>query len=208
VSLDVPVKVVTDENSIELSPFTFPQSPSRIFTGSKHTSLLTLDLRTGQQLDTFGSRGHSHALNFSQFEEEGMCEDDDLLDDLEAQSRAQEDVLFVGRSDYRLTIHNPSSQSGVLPSSSTPTGQLAARKSGVQEISYSTYTPNTYDRPLADFWSKVSSENIWTEEAEKKIRVELGHDGVAMGIEEGGRFSWATNLGSVGYVGSWCMSRS
>ena len=43
------------EELIDLSPFTFPQSPSRIFTGSKQTSLLTLDLRTGEQVDYFTS---------------------------------------------------------------------------------------------------------------------------------------------------------
>lgn len=32
----------------------------------------------------------------------------------------------------------------------------------------------------------------------KRIRVELGHDGVAVGVEQGGGVKWVTKLGSVG----------
>lgn len=76
-------------------------------------------------------------------------------------------------------------------------------KSGVQEIMYSTYTPNSYDRPLADFWAKMGNENVFEEDGSlaKRLRVELGHDGVAVGLEHGGGVKWVTKLGSVGYVG-------
>ncbi|KAK8869908.1 hypothetical protein IAR55_000476 [Kwoniella newhampshirensis] len=189
------------EQLIELSPFTFPHSPSRIFTGSKHTSLLTIDLRTGQQLDCFSAL----TSNFSHYDEEDcVCGNDQLLDDLEGASRSSRDTLFVGRTDYRLQIHSPTlSSSGLSPSTSTvyPGPNEARKGPGVQEITYSTYTPNSYDRPLADFWAKAGlAEQRWSaEEGEgKKMRIELGHDGVAVGVEQGGGVKWVTKLGGVG----------
>lgn len=166
---------------IELSPFTFPHSPTRIFTGSKHTSLITVDLRTGQQLDCFTSL----AANTSD-PESCVCKNDQMLDDMDGRARTNSDVLFVGRTDYRLTIHAPSP------------GSLA---SSVQEITYSTYTPNSFDKPLAEFWSKFgSSQKQWSDDGAelKSVRIELGHDGVAVGVETGGDVKWVTKLGSIG----------
>jgi len=177
-------------SSIELSPFTFPHSPSRIFTGSKHTSLMTIDLRTGQQLDCFSALSENVTDNC-------VCENEQLLDDLENRSRTDSDILFVGRTDYRLVIHSPPSTS--VYSASTDTPSSGERRPGLQEISYSTYTPNSFDKPLAEFWSK--SNQIPIEENGEELhstRVELGHDGVAVGVETGGDVKWIKDLGSIG----------
>lgn len=187
--------------SIELSPFTFPHSPSRIFTGSKRTSLLTLDLRTGQQLDCYASS----AANFSELYEDDEClsEKEQLLRKLEGHGRSDSDTLLVGRADYRLTIHSPATTSGALTSSlSSVSSNDGWAAPGVQEIAYSTYTPNSYDRPLAEFWAKAGlAEQMWDETGvAKRVRVELGHDGVAVSVERGGGFKWMTDLGSIGYV--------
>jgi serine/threonine-protein kinase/endoribonuclease IRE1 len=179
-------------DSIELSPFTFPHSPSRIFTGSKHTSLLTLDLRTGQQLDCFSS----FASNLSSPQDCTCDTTDDLLDDLESTSRSNRDILFVGRTDYRLSIHTP----GGAPSSSSISSGVA-KKGSVQEVIYSTYTPNSFDKPLAEFWTKAGSTgDMWDEDGSpsKKMRVELRHDGVAVGVEQGGMVKWTSQLGNIG----------
>lgn len=171
---------------IELSPFTFPHSPTRIFTGSKHTSLLTVDLRTGQQLDCFSSL----SANTSD-PDNCVCESDQLLDDMDGRARSNADILFVGRTDYRLTIHSPA-----------PTSiSTDDRRSSVQEITYSTYTPNSFDKPLAEFWSKFgSSQKQWSDDGQetKSTRIELRHDGVAVGVESGGDVKWMTKLGSIG----------
>jgi len=188
-------------NSIEMSPFTFPHSPSRTFTGSKHTSLLTIDLRTGQQITCFSSLHNSSVMD-----EDCLCDDGELLDDLEGKARSNKDILFIGRSDYRLTIHSPPSfaSAGALATSSS--GEAGSRKvSGVQEITYSTYTPNSYDKALADYWAKSgATETMWETDgsAAKRTRVELGHDGIAVGVEQGGVVKWNQNLGSVGLVPS------
>ena len=179
-----------------MSPFTFPNSPGRIFTGSKYTSLLTIDLRTGHQIDCFSS-----LTNHSTSDEECVCEDSDMLDDLENKGRANRDVLFVGRTDYRLTIHSPHND---MFSPKSPSASLAAggkRNAGAQEIVYSTYTPNSFDRPLAEYWASVGSsqeafESDGTET--KRTRVELGHDGVAVGVHQDGGVKWVTKLGIAG----------
>jgi hypothetical protein len=181
--------------SIELSPFTFPRSPSRIFTGSKHTSLISIDLRTGQQLDCFSSSPFTSNLSSAANPQDCTCDTtDDLLDDLEGRSRSARDTLFIGRTDYRLSIHTPS----VL--SADPTG--VSRRSGVQEIAYSTYTPNSFDKPLAEFWAKTGAgQATWGSDRSlgKKMRVELRYDGAAVGVKEG-LVGWTVRLGSIGYV--------
>jgi serine/threonine-protein kinase/endoribonuclease IRE1 len=183
--------------SIEMSPFTFPHSPSRTFTGSKHTSLLTIDLRTGHQITCFSSLHNSSVMD-----EDCLCDDSEVLDDLEGKARSNRDVLFVGRTDYRLTIHTPPSFSGVSAVETTPSEGAGLRKSsGVQEITYSTYTPNSYDKALADYWTKYgATETMWETDGSpaKRSRIELGHDGIAVGVDQDGLVKWNQNLGSVG----------
>jgi serine/threonine-protein kinase/endoribonuclease IRE1 len=165
--------------------------------------LLTLDLRTGQQLNCFSSLNR----NSSNAEDDCVCENENeqLLDDLEGKGRANRDMLFVGRTDYRLTIHSPPSSSPAFsPSTLITSGRFGVgekRGVGGQEIVYSTYTPNSYNRPLADYWAKVGvAEQMWKNDGTvaKRTRVELGHDGVAVGVEQGGGVRWITKLGSVG----------
>jgi serine/threonine-protein kinase/endoribonuclease IRE1 len=181
-------------SSIELSPFTFPHSPSRIFTGSKHTSLLTIDLRTGQQLDCFSSLALTSNLSRTSNPRDYTCDPaDDLLDDLESQSITNRDMLFVGRTDYRLSIHTPSTVSD------DATG-VTQKRNNVQEITYSTYTPNSFDKPLAEFWAKAgTTEPMWEEDGSvaKRVRVELGYDGSAVGVEQGTP-RWISKLGGIG----------
>ena len=183
---------------IELSPFAFPHSPSRIFTGSKHTSLISIDLRTGQQIDCFAS----HSTNLSSYGNDCICENDQLLDDLEGRARSNRDVLFVGRTDYHLTIHTPPSMSSDSPFTSLALGEgKGKRMSGVQDIAYSTYTPNSYDRPLAEYWAKSGmTRSLWDEDGveAERMRVELSHEGTAVGVKQGGGVRWMTKLGSVG----------
>ncbi len=172
-------------HSIDLSPFTFPNSPNRIFTGKKETSLLSLDLRTGQQLDCFNAHGPYDNLSSSP----QIC-DNDILDDLEG--RPRRDTLFIGRTDYKLTIHAPPT----TVDQQSPTATMsAARNRGVQEITYSTYQPNSYDRTVADYWARTGRQS-WVDQG--RIRIELGFDGDCIGVQNGQGKRWHTVLGSVG----------
>ncbi|WVO12775.1 hypothetical protein L204_100383 [Cryptococcus depauperatus] len=186
------------EQLIELSPFTFPDHPSQIFTGSKHTSLISIDLRNGEQIDCFSPS----ALNFSQFDDSAVCENEEL-DELErGKALSPQDTLFVGRTDYRLTIHSPPSSSSGLATYTSTVYANQEKKNGpsIQEISYSTYTPNTFHRTLADTWQKsgVNRQRWGPDNEEPRIRVELGFDGKALGVKPGGGIVWNKELGSVG----------
>ncbi|ORX39751.1 hypothetical protein BD324DRAFT_614856 [Kockovaella imperatae] len=185
---------LTVEQLIDISPFTFPQSPSRIFTGSKQTSLLTIDLRTGEQVDYFSNSN----LNFSS----RTCANDQMLDNMDRSTRSSRDTLFVGRTDYRLVIHStPHRQSSPDATFSLSGRKDADEAEGVQEIVYSTYTPNTYDKALAEQWSKIGvDEKFWEADGSesKRVRVELKHDGFAVGIERGVGVKWTEKLSSVG----------
>ncbi len=123
------------------------------------------------------------------------------MNDLEGHDRSQRDILFVGRTDYRLTIHSPVTASGVFSTSLNTLSAPGERRTspGIQDITYSTYTPNSFDRALAEYWTKAgSSELAWKDADEKSLRVELGHEGVAYGVEQGGGVKWNTKLGSIG----------
>lgn len=163
------------------SPYIFPHTPNRIFTGKKQTSLLTLDLRTGRQLDYFCPQGPHDNMSSP-----GVCEND-VLDDLEG--RPHRDTLFIGRTDYSLTIHSP-------PTYSTPTTSISSAKTrGVQEITYSTYMPNSYDRALAEFWATTGGQH-WAEQ--NRVRVELGFEGDYIGVHNDEGQLWHHKLGAVG----------
>ncbi|ODO11569.1 hypothetical protein I350_00350 [Cryptococcus amylolentus CBS 6273] len=185
------------EQLIALSPFAFPDAPTQIFTGSKQTSLMSINLLTGEQVDCFPSA----ALNLSHHSA-AVCENDEL-DDLErANALPVRDTLFVGRTDYRLTIHSPTPSAQGLSTYTSTVYSSSEKKGGpgVQEIKYSTYTPNSYNRPLADTWLKASVDHqSWGPDREEpRTRVELGFDGKALGVKPGAGIVWNKELGNVG----------
>lgn len=151
-------------------------------TGAKHTSLLTLDLRTGKPIDCYSSRNPQQRRKMA---DAAMCESDPL-DELEG--RPMDSILYVGRTDYTLTITTPPTEG---PS---PEGTFNKSMS-VQEITYSTYTPNSYDRALAAYWARTGAQN-WGQGS--RIRAELGFRGEALGLQEGLGHKWTVKLPSVG----------
>jgi len=151
---------------------------------------MSIDLRTGQQLDCFSTLSENNT-------ETCLCEADRLLDDMEGHARSNSDILFVGRTDYRLVIHSPPSASVSSASTGIASG-TSDRRPGFQEISYSTYTPNVFDKPIAEYWSKASHALAEDNEAIHSTRIELGHDGTAVGVEHGGDVRWMKDLGSIG----------
>ena len=85
--------------------------------------------------------------------------------------------------------------------SSTGLSGYEEGRSGTQEIVYSTYTPNSFDKPLAEYWSKVgAAARLYEEDGSEssKMRVELGHDGMVYGVELARGPRWRMELGSVG----------
>jgi len=92
--------------------------------------------------------------------------------------------------------------SSVISSKSSSSVSAAAGSStpSTQDIAYSTYTPNSYDKPLAEYWAKAGSAIQTQDESDedKRVRVEFMHDGIAVGVEQGGGVKWKRDLGSIG----------
>ena len=82
--------------SIDLSPFHFPQDPAHIFIGSKTTSLIGLDLQTGQNVGTFGTN-RSTPLGVCKPDGEGLQGVDDEECESDIDDRP-EDLLYIGQT--------------------------------------------------------------------------------------------------------------
>ncbi|KIR32368.1 IRE protein kinase [Cryptococcus deuterogattii MMRL2647] len=153
---------------------------------------MSVDLRTGEQVDCF-----SPTANLSHYDGSSVCDD---LDDLERGGSSRRDTLFIGRTDYRLTIHSPSSSQGLSTYTSTAYSSEKKSTPAIQEISYSTYTPNAYNRPLAESWIKagVAHQSWGPDNEEPRIRIELGFNGKALGVKPGGGLIWNRELEHIG----------
>jgi serine/threonine-protein kinase/endoribonuclease IRE1 len=55
-----------------------------------------------------------------------------------------------------------------------------------------------FDKPIAEIWSKASQTPLGDEEEVASTRIELGHDGMAVGVGHGGGVRWMRDLGSIG----------
>lgn len=148
-------------------------------------------MQTGEQIDSFKAQNpnasHYEAAGAAPTSAECKGTSDDVLDRLEKECRRDieerpNDMLFVGRTDYHLTIHSQTSPP--------------------QTLTYSTYTPNAYDRPLVDHWSRAGivhgDHAVEGAGPERRTRVELGHDGVAVGFEDQNGMQWVSKLGAAG----------
>lgn len=115
---------------VDLSPFSFGEADDRVFVGSKKTSILLLELETGRVKAALDAECPWDVWH--DFAEQDVMDID--LDELEGikPSRLYPSEIFIGRTDYRVSIMTrPSS-----PSSQPPP---------VQHLSFSTYGPNNQD---------------------------------------------------------------
>lgn len=115
---------------VDLSPFSFGEEDGRVFVGSKKTSLLLLELETGRVKAALDSECPWDTWN--DFTEQDVMDID--LDELEGTkpSRLYPSEIFIGRTDYRVSIIT-------LPSSSS------SQPPPVQHLSFSRYGPNNQD---------------------------------------------------------------
>ncbi|GAA5832713.1 hypothetical protein JCM11251_005732 [Rhodosporidiobolus azoricus] len=126
---------------VALSPFRFPGHESRMFSASKHTRFVGVDLRTGRLVGVFGSNA-------------GWCEWDETdeltgakaLDCEEDIEQRPEDLLYMARTEYELSIYDTTS---ALP---------------LQVLSYTTYTSSTLPQPLTSSTggAPYPSQSTWT----------------------------------------------
>lgn len=55
-----------------------------------------------------------------------------------------------------------------------------------------------FDKPIAEYWLKASQVLAEDSEEISSTRIELGHDGIAVGVAHGGGVKWMKDLGSIG----------
>ncbi|KAJ6588415.1 hypothetical protein B0H19DRAFT_922323 [Mycena capillaripes] len=115
---------------VDMSPFSFAADDDhRVFVGKKETSLLVVELETGNIKATIDS-----ACPWDPFED--LHNDDELdLDELDGSKpqMSKPTEVYIGRTDYYITIHTRSSSKHRIP---------------VQNLSFSTYGPNRQDNVL------------------------------------------------------------
>ncbi|KAJ7094035.1 hypothetical protein B0H15DRAFT_776404 [Mycena belliarum] len=113
---------------VDMSPFSFSAADDhRVFVGRKETSLLVVELETGNIKATIDSE-----CPWDPFEDLHEELDLDELDGTKpAVSKPTE--VFIGRTDYHITIHTRPSNKHRIP---------------VQNLSFSTYGPNNQDSIL------------------------------------------------------------
>ncbi|KZT08189.1 uncharacterized protein LAESUDRAFT_757871 [Laetiporus sulphureus 93-53] len=122
---------------VDMSPFSFSaDDDGRVFVGRKETSLLLIELETGRVKATLNSE-----CPWDPFQDLAEpAEFDNLdLDELEgmepSKSQTKPTEVFIGRTDYHVSIHTRPSRS-------------SATRPPVQNLSFSVYGPNNQDLGL------------------------------------------------------------
>ncbi|KAJ7216618.1 hypothetical protein GGX14DRAFT_442194 [Mycena pura] len=125
---------------VDMSPFSF-SSPDdhRVFVGRKQTSLVVVELETGNIKGTIDSEcPWDHFEDFQQDEELDL----DELDGTKPQMEKPTEV-YIGRTDYHITIHTRPSNKHKIP---------------VQNLSFSTYGPNKQDIVLQEAYRNTKDD--------------------------------------------------
>ncbi|KAJ1033950.1 hypothetical protein NDA16_000158 [Ustilago loliicola] len=133
---------------VELSPFSFAGDDTRVFVGQKQTTLVELNIQTGELGAVFGGRqagvwcgAQAHDLDphpasdrASGFADPESCIDDEpTLSGSSSKSTSQ--LAYIGRTDYTLNIHSRSSPEAL------------------QTLHFSTFAPNAGDRDVQILWT-------------------------------------------------------
>ncbi|GAA6015067.1 hypothetical protein JCM10207_008718 [Rhodosporidiobolus poonsookiae] len=140
---------------VALSPFRFPGDSSRMFSASKSTKFVGVDLKTGRLVGSFGSSA-------------GWCEWDETdeltgrqvnFDCDEDVEKRPEDLLYMARTEYELSIYDTTS--------SQP----------LQTLSYTTYSSSTLPQPIASSGSSsFPTQSSWTRTPDSLYHQPM-HDG-------------------------------
>ncbi|GAA5935032.1 hypothetical protein JCM3775_004680 [Rhodotorula graminis] len=157
---------------VALSPFRFPGDASRMFSASKNTKFVGVDLKTGRLVGVFGSNA-------------GWCEWDDA-DELMTGGRAVEkdyeedidqrphDLLYMARTEYHLSIYDTTS---ALP---------------LQTLSYTTYSSSAL--PHAPASPNYPSQSTWTRTPDS-LYLQPMHDGSLVCFRAGAPgYHWSINF--------------
>ncbi|KAJ7747930.1 hypothetical protein DFH07DRAFT_830611 [Mycena maculata] len=126
---------------VDMSPFSFAAADDhRVFVGRKETSLLVVELETGNIKATIDSECPWDPFEDLRDEDEEL--DLDELDGSKPQMSKPTEV-FIGRTDYHITIHTRPSNKHKIP---------------VQNLSFSTYGPNNQDGILQGSYKNTKDD--------------------------------------------------
>ncbi|SPO28568.1 related to IRE1 - protein kinase [Ustilago trichophora] len=141
---------------VELSPFSFAGDDTRVFVGQKQTTLVELNIQTGELGAVFGGRqagvwcgAQAHDLDPSLTSTapesgsqsstyagtESCIDDEPTLSGSSSRSTSQ--LAYIGRTDYTLNIHSRSSPEAL------------------QTLHFSTFAPNAGDRDVQILWTQA-----------------------------------------------------
>ena len=136
---------------VELSPFSFAGDDTRVFVGQKQTTLVELNIQTGELGAVFGGRqagvwcgAQAHDIdaglegassNHAYAGAESCIDDEPTLSGSSAKSTSQ--LAYIGRTDYTLNIHSRSSPEAL------------------QTLHFSTFAPNAGDRDVQILWTQA-----------------------------------------------------
>ncbi|KAJ7625014.1 hypothetical protein DFH06DRAFT_1142336 [Mycena polygramma] len=126
---------------VDMSPFSFSAADDhRVFVGRKETSLLVVELETGNIKATIDS-----ACPWDPFEDLREGDDELDLDELDGSKpqMSKPTEVFIGRTDYHITIHTRPANKQRIP---------------VQNLSFSTYGPNKQDNVLQDSYRNTKDD--------------------------------------------------
>lgn len=140
---------------VELSPFSFAGDDTRVFVGQKQTTLVELNIDTGELGAVFGGRqagvwcgAQAHDLdasltgpskegdpNAGHADAESCIDDEPTLSGSSSKSTSK--LAYIGRTDYTLNIHSRSSPEAL------------------QTLHFSTFAPNAGDRDVQILWTQA-----------------------------------------------------
>lgn len=140
---------------VELSPFSFAGDDSRVFVGQKQTTLVELNIQTGELGAVFGGRqagvwcgAQTHDVDLglstppsSESRGGNPADADSCFDDEPtlsgSSSKSTSQLAYIGRTDYTLNIHSRNSPEAL------------------QTLHFSTFAPNAGDRDVQLLWTQA-----------------------------------------------------
>ncbi|GAA5897662.1 bifunctional endoribonuclease/protein kinase IRE1 [Sporobolomyces salmoneus] len=143
---------------VNLSPFRFPGDNSRMFSASKQTKFVGVDLKTGRLVGVFGS--NAGWCEWDEVDElTGGTKGDRFEEDCEEDiAKRPEDLLYMARTEYHLSIY--SSQSS----------------SPLQTLSYTTYSSSTFPSSPSASSADFPTQATWSSTPDA-LYLQPMHDG-------------------------------
>ncbi|KAG8906966.1 bifunctional endoribonuclease/protein kinase ire1 [Tulasnella sp. 403] len=117
---------------VDHSPFRFDDH--RTFVGKKRTSLITLDLASGEVLEILDPEQCSPSDEPSAFWKKPLSRDEELLDELDTPDLPQT-LVHIGRTDYHVSVF--------------------AHGRVIQNLTYTSYGPNNLDKEMQALWRRT-----------------------------------------------------